>query len=337
MTMLSFASENALTIRRSPSYLSLIDKNSSFLQYMHDESKLKVHRDTVTHLSNEGVHLASGGIIKAQAVVYATGWQKSSTLFDAHTTAELGLPIQQSQEPLASAKLWSRLHEQADSRVKALLPELQNAPEFGLPPPTTTPYRLYRNVIPPNLADRGDRSIAFTGMLVTCQTIVFSELSALYAVAYLENLLPSPLPSLDAMNEDIALINAWTKARYGDRAVREPLNLTEQTFFHVLCRDLGIQSHRKKGSRVLFGIDRLAREWLTPYRPSDYRGMVDEFLNNRQKVNSHQAAISCPSEVSKFGKGPEVTVEEIHEKSSTSSCQEIAPICHKIAKGLSLK
>jgi dimethylaniline monooxygenase (N-oxide forming) len=315
----------------------LIDKKCSFLDYLHDESKLKVHKDTVTDLSRNGVHLATGYTIDAQAVVYATGWQKSSPLFDADTTVELGLPIQLSHEPPANAKLWSYLHDKADSRVKSILPELKNPPEFGLTAPTTTPYRLYRNVIPPAFAARGDRSIVFTGMLVTSQTIVYSELSALYAVAYMENILPSPLPSLDSMNEDIAFNNAWTKARYGYRGVREPLNLTEQTYFDVLCKDLGIQSRRKKGSRALFGIDRLAREWLTPYRPSDYRGMVAEFLNNRRKANSDQVPTSSVLEVSKLDKGPEVTVEEIHEKSSTSSFQEIAPICHRIARDLRLK
>jgi dimethylaniline monooxygenase (N-oxide forming) len=307
------------------------------LDYLHDGSKLKVHKDTVTHLSHNGVHLATGYTIDAQAVVYATGWQKSGPLFDANTTVELGLPIKLSHEPPANAKLWSYLHDKADSRVKDILPELKNPPNFGLTAPTTTPYRLYRNVIPPAFAARGDRSIAFTGMLVTSQTIVFSELSALYAVAYMENLLPSQLPSLGSMNEDIAFINAWTKARYGHRGVREPLNLTEQTYFDVLCKDLGIQWHRKKGSRALFGIDRLAREWLTPYRPSDYRGMVAEFLNNRRKANSGQNESSSPSEVSKLYKGPDVTVEEVHEKSSKSTCERMAPICHRIVCGLRLR
>lgn len=98
---------------------------------------------------------------------------------------------------------------------------------------------------------------------------VFSELSSLYAVAYLEDKLPTTLPSLEAMNTKIAFVNTWTKARYGNRGVREPLNLSEQTYFDALCRDLGIQSNRKSGSKAMFGLDHLAREWFVPYRPSD--------------------------------------------------------------------
>lgn len=84
-------------------------------------------------------------------------------------------------------------------------------------------------------------------MLVTSQTVIFSEPLALYAVAYMEDMVPSPPFLLDAMKRDIALANAWTKARYGHRGVREPQTLSEQTLSDVLCADLGIQPRGKRG------------------------------------------------------------------------------------------
>ena len=173
-----------------PNCISLMDKKSSFLEHLHDHTKLSVRRDIVTRLSNAGVHLAIGETINADAIVYATGWEKSSSFFDKETTIELGLPIEMSDEPALGAEAWAKLHQQAGMKVKATLPELQHPPNLNLLQATKTPYRLYRNIIPPKLAAKGDRSIALTGLLVTAQTVIFSEISSLYAVAYMEGLLP---------------------------------------------------------------------------------------------------------------------------------------------------
>ncbi len=48
------------------------DKKSNFLYYLHDETKLNVHKAIVTHLSSDGVHLANGDVLKADAVTYTT-------------------------------------------------------------------------------------------------------------------------------------------------------------------------------------------------------------------------------------------------------------------------
>lgn len=308
----------------NPNCLSLIDRKSAFLTYLHDETKVKVQKNTVTHLSAGGVHLADGQVLRADAVVYATGWEKASSFFDNEMARDLGMPIDFSSEPMKNRHMWQRLHEESERKVKSLLPELANPLEFDLPKPNKTPYRHYRNVIPPNFAARGDNSIAFTGMLVTSQTIAFSELSALYAVAYLEDLLPSPLPTLEAMNKEIALTNEWTAIRYGHRGVREPLNLTEQTFFDVLCRDLGVKSHRKKGSKSLLGLDRGFKEWFVPYRASDYHGLVDEFMRNRaERNNTSNVNLSESEELSLLKKNPSVEEKEL-------ATERLTPICHRI-------
>ena len=311
----------------NPNCISLIDSKSSFLDYLHDKTKVKVQRETVTHLSAAGVHLADGKVIKADAVAYATGWEKSSSFFDEGMTIDLGLPIELSKEPTSIAERWTALHGVADARVKSNLPELLDPPEFNLPKATKTPYRLYRNVIPPNFAARGDKSIAFTGMLVTSQTVSFAELSSLYAVAYMEDLIPSALPTLQQMDEEIALSNAWTKARYGYRGVKEPLNLSEQTFFDVLCQDLGIKSHRKRGRRRYLGLDRWAREWLTPYRASDYQGLVQEFLRNGKdgsaNWDSDRDSVIASSDMSGVEKRPVVKETELEKP-------PIQPICHRM-------
>ena len=322
----------------NPNCISLIDSKSSFLDYLHDESKLRVRKATVTHLSSAGVHFADGQVLRADAIAYATGWEKSSSFFYMETTLDLGLPVKLSEEPTATTVAWSRLHTAAEKKVKSTLPELTNPPEFNLPKPTKTPYRLYRNVIPANFAAHGDRSIAFTGMLITSQTVIFAELSSLYAVAYMENLIPSPLPSLEQMNEEIALSNAWTASRYGYRGVREPLNLSEQTYFDILCRDLGITSHRKRGSRGFFRLDRWAKEWLEPYRASDYRGLVEEFVRNRGRATPSklkgEVTYSLDKSGTSIGSNKARTVVKEMEVEPAAT---IRPICYRMGSSFSSK
>ena len=88
------------------------------------------------------------------------------------------------------------------------------------------------------------------------------------------------LPSLDKMEQETALQNVWTRARYGNRGVLEPLNMCEQTFFDVLCRELGVRAERKRGLNGLFRVDCWVRENSEPYRARDYWGLVEEFLGN---------------------------------------------------------
>ena len=314
----------------NPNCLSLIDSKGAFLDYLHDDTKVKVQRKTVTHLSRDGVHLADGQVIKANAVVFATGWEKASSFFDDETALDLGIPVDMDKEPTESNLRWQKLYETSANKVKQLLPELANPPRFDLPEPTKTPYRHYRNVIPPNFAARGDTSIAFTGTLVTSQTVTFAELSSLYAVAYLEGMLPSALPSLEKMNEEVALANAWTVCRYGYRGVREPLNLTEQTFFDLLCRDLGIKSHRKRGSRMLLSLDRRLKEWLVPYRSSDYHGLVNEFLNNQSRCGLKIAELEEQKIKMAESKTSSLFKKDIVVCETEIPADRLSPLCHRM-------
>lgn len=304
----------------NPNCISIIDSNGPFIEYLHDENKLQVVRAGVTHLSSTGVHLTTGATIAADAVVYATGWEKSPAFFSSEDAIDLGLPGPLSQESVETAKEWKTLDSAAEVYVKATFPALTNPPDFNLPAPCKTPYRLYRNIIPPNFAARDDRSIAFTGMLVTSQTAFYSELSALYAIAYMEDLLPDPLPNAQDMKQDVATVNAWMKARYLNKGVEEPLNLSEQTLFDQMCRELGIKVHRKKGLRWAFGSDLWFWEWFAPYRARDYSGFVDELL---EAVASRRTPKASTADGKTIVKCEEVDIDNT-EKS------ESRPICYRM-------
>ena len=154
-----------------------------------------------------------------RAVIYATGWEKgASGLFNTEDAVKLGLPVKVADEPENSRKLWGELDSMATDHVRDRFPALfDTRPAFAerLPKPKTTPYRLFRQIIPIDLAAEGDTSIAFTGMLTTSQTTLYAELSALYAVAWLEGLLPEQIQGLgrEKMRWDVAVGNAFMEAR----------------------------------------------------------------------------------------------------------------------------
>ncbi|KAK3715954.1 hypothetical protein LTR37_006684 [Vermiconidia calcicola] len=98
-------------------------------------------------------------------------------------------------------------------------------------------------------------------MPITSESVVFSEISSLYAVAGMGDKRPSGLPFLQNVEEEIALANAWTKARRGHR---DPAEMQS-------CKDL-------------HGVDEWASESSIPYRASDHRELLDKI---RQTVKQN--------------------------------------------------
>ena len=113
-------------------------------------------------------------------------------------------------------------------------------------------------------------------MVANSQTAFCSEIMALWAVAWMENLMPRPLPTQAEMEHDVALVNAWIARRYFPRGLRDPEIIIEiQTFFDIIMADLGLTAERRR--RGIFGG---FKEWVMPYHPADYAGIVDEFMVN---------------------------------------------------------
>ena len=280
-------SENGQKIRpteqnffRLVPYLSLVLDKSPFLGWLHDPKKITVYRGTPTKLVQGGIQLDTGETLDADAVIYATGWQSSVDFFDDVEAAQLGVPVTSESQSATTEKTWARLERNADNEVTSLLPALANWP---MPNGDTesTQFRMYRQVLSPQLLAEGDHTIAFVSFVSSGQTALCAETLALWAVAHLEDIFPRPLPTQNQMMEEVAKVNAWMARRYGARGRKDPEIISEvQSFIDVLMTDLGLRVERKR--RGLFGA---LREWLIPYVPSDYNGIVSEFLNQiRPKV-----------------------------------------------------
>lgn len=247
---------------------------------------IDIHRASIASFNPNSVVLSNGTTLNCSAVVFATGWERTqSKLFPPSQLPTLGLPFPLSQQTPAYEKHWSTLDATADEKVCSIFPFLRNPPlELFHREITTTPFRLYRYIVPQALAATGDRSLAFLGCLSNFRNPTFAEISALWATAYLLDLLPRPVNEVlvdqAAMETQISEINAWELRRYRDKASRYPVGGLEiQDFMDVLMRDLGLEVERKRGrgGRGFWGLRAWAREWFRSYMGADYKGIVREF------------------------------------------------------------
>ena len=255
-------------------YASLLYTDNPFLNWLHDEDKLKVYRGRAVGLNREGLILNTKQVIRADAVVYATGWRPSVDFFEPDEARQLGIPIPLDGQDEAMKDMWKRYEADASKAVTDALAQLRHAPATE-DHSEMTRFRMYRQILSPKLLAREDRSISFVGFVANAQTAACGEILALWAVAWMEDLHPAPLPSETEMEKEVSMVNAWMSKRYGASGQREPDIVTEiQSFFDVLMGDLGLQAERKRAASSAFW-----REWLEPYEACDYKGVVKEFLS----------------------------------------------------------
>jgi len=271
--------------------VSCVHENSKFMDMVRERKLIHVHRASVSSFSKRCVHLPSG------AAVFATGWTTNQpTVFDPSLLPDLGLPFPIEQEESEIDKHWTELGRACESRLRTVFPMLAKPPPEILEydkqharDSATTPFRLFRNIVPPNLAARGERSMIVLGTLINTNVPTYAEVSSLWGIAYLENMRFSPAISpifsdQRAMEEDISLLNTWSMLRFRDNRPKYLDGSVEiQDFTDLLMKDLGLRAGRKKwaaerhGKRGVFGLRAWVKEWFSPYRWVDYRGLVEEY------------------------------------------------------------
>ncbi|PTB62781.1 hypothetical protein BBK36DRAFT_1128308 [Trichoderma citrinoviride] len=234
---------------------------------------ITVHRARITTAQDQTVHLSNGETIPCQALVFGTGWTPEDMLFEPAQGLSLGLRKPTALEDANSTQYWKKLHERADQDILSLLPILKDSPGPRTPDPLT-PYRLYRYMLPSSLAAANDRSLIFLGYLVSIQTHILSEVSALWAICWLENLVELGIPkSKEDIDYEIAKVNAYSLRK---NLSQEPsAGSGIQHFIDLLMKDMGLKAKRKGGLGV--------KDVFVPYRSQDYLGIVDDVLH-RSKV-----------------------------------------------------
>jgi dimethylaniline monooxygenase (N-oxide forming) len=269
---------------------AFLKKESPFFNFVKEGKQLHVHRAEATSLSDHELQLSNGDTFSIDALVFATGWHRaqSSKTFSFNDCISLGLPIPLASEPDKLATKWGRFDRDADEELKYLFPLIASPPQTDPPVAENTPYRMYRHIVSPELITNNDRTITFLSIAGTAHTVTYAEISALWAVAWMEGLYTPTMDQTDqvrredGLEKEVALVNAFLRHRYLSSAKRTPAFLTEaQTVFDTLVRDMGLEPDRRKGDGGLRG--RL-REYLTPYECSDYSGIVQELLAKHKKM-----------------------------------------------------
>ena len=270
-------------------------KDSFFFKELNEGKRLHVHRTEAPSLSSNSLLLSNGEALRVDALVFATGWRRvpASELFSLEDCVRLGLPVPLSSQPANLAAHWNRLDYEADREIQTRFPILGNPPLHNAPVVDTTVYHLYRLIVSPSLVANDDRSITFLSLAGSAHTVTYAELSALWAVAWMEGLLtprPTSLGSdadrekvVEELEKEVALVNAFLRHRYLSSPKRPPSFILEaQTLFDTLIRDLGLEVDRRRGKWRSWGA---LREYLTPYECSDYAGVVEEMIARGSKIS----------------------------------------------------
>ncbi|KAH7350696.1 hypothetical protein BKA65DRAFT_582690 [Rhexocercosporidium sp. MPI-PUGE-AT-0058] len=229
-------------------------------------------------INGNSFQLTNGTSVEADAVIFATGWQAETIPFFSNTLqAELGLP----------AAYWDKIDTAADKQIMDLYPIFATAPTSAVRERPNTQFRLLRTIIPPKLASKGDRSIVFLGHLSNTLHGFFAETSTLWAIAYLEGLLPDALlGTKEDMDKKVALENAFMLKRYPGRRNILWCVLEIRDWMDVMLKELGVRTNRgrvawkKRPDRGFgwWGWRAWFHEWFVAYEPVMYKEIVDEFL-----------------------------------------------------------
>jgi dimethylaniline monooxygenase (N-oxide forming) len=243
--------------------------NEKFIKNLHSGELIEVHRATIKTMSGSSITLSNGETIPADAIVFATGWNYESAPLDATDAIDLGLPTPLEHQDTETATYWEKLHIAADKDVLQTFPVLKNPPPFHEREVKHTPFRLYRHILPSSLAANQDRSLIFLGLVTNIQTSIYSEISALWGVSWMEGLLDVPLAK-DQMDYEITKVNAWCARRYLSRGrTRQIASAEIQDVVDMLMVDMGLKVKRKWNPIA---------DIFVPYRSQDYKGVVQEMV-----------------------------------------------------------
>ena len=288
-------------------YLMWYGSGSAILNYPTDiyayirSSKVSVIRKDIDCLQNSNeIKLADGKVIETDALICSTGWQHTPSIDfrPASIHADLGIPS--TQYTSAETEQWARLDTRADIETLQRLPLLRHGPSKPvrqkqnnsdspsaetLAPQQHTPWRLWRGIAPPSLAAN---NIVFLGIFTNPQSALRAEVSSLWAYAYLFGELSLPIKSISLPSKpitsmadrlyDTALFQRYGRWRtpYGHGAKHADATFEGLPYVDMLLCDLGLRRWRK-------GWGWLGEVFGGGYWQGDYRGLVEEWLEKRER------------------------------------------------------
>ena len=274
--------------------LSILNYPTDFYEYVRNGT-IKIHVNDIERLSPKTVHLSNGETLSADALICSTGWnhRPSIKFLPEGLDKQLGLPDH-------STSTDDHLADQADKEILQRFPKLATQPVINKrykaldgkesPESLDRSFQLYRFMVPPAFIN--DRSIAYTGMMLSIHTTSTAQAQALWLTAYFSGYLPrTETPSSNGsatfdrarVRWEAVLHSRFGKWRYpGGFGKRFPdIVFDAVPYIDMLLRDMGLRNRRKSG---------FWSEMFHPYGPQDYVGLVDEWkamVGHRQKYTTH--------------------------------------------------
>ena len=232
-------------------------------------NNVSIYCGDIQDITEDCVRLSTKEEVVSDVILCGTGWIPSLQFLSDEQRRRFGLPHHLLEETEEDKRHWEELEAIADVEVVATFPQLANPPAHYEKISTSTPYRLYRHIVPlmkpedPN----SDRSIVFVGHVGVGNYFPVVECQAMWATAYLDGKLN--LPSIEAQEEDVALFTTWCRRRYLSSG-HEGNNMTFELigYTDMLLADMGLSSHRKGWFKDLFA----------PCWASDFKGLKAEFI-----------------------------------------------------------
>lgn len=236
-------------------------------------------------------------------------WRPSIDFRPKEMHADLGLPS--TEYTKTQKEISFKLDGRADAEVFDRFPKLATAPkmdeeslveqEKGRIRQAFTPWRLWRGMAPPSLPTP---DVVFLGVVAQLQGAVRSEISSIWAYAYMNDKLGSvksisksakqlrleqtladengvavkQIGTVDDIMYDTALFQRWGKWRtpYGLGAGHPDVVLEGIACFDLLLQDLGLRSWRN-------GWGWAGEVFGGSYGQVDYKGLVGEWEESRHK------------------------------------------------------
>ncbi|KAF9890547.1 hypothetical protein FE257_005678 [Aspergillus nanangensis] len=264
-------------------------------------SNVHVHRSRIVAFSGDAskpiAHLQDGTRIPhLDLVVHATGWRPVVPIrFEPPELAQaLGLAsplvrtttIDGEKTPAETRDPWKSLDRDIERDMRHRYPShvFRTASSSSHRVRDTTPYRLFRRMVSPELVAEGDRSFVAVGVVLTSTIAVVAEVQALWAVAFMTGGLDQTHDEEDKAPQQSIATPLRLNRVTGDclqRAIAEDvvwgrvtgsgLDVDAIRYNDVLMRDLGLDPYRSGGG--------FWREFTAIYQPASYKGIVQEYIS----------------------------------------------------------
>ncbi|TGO18081.1 hypothetical protein BTUL_0012g00250 [Botrytis tulipae] len=223
---------------------------------------VQVYRNDVVSYKDNIITLDNGKQLIADELLLGTGWDPQQQGFSDKEAYYLGLPHFKSMESIKERSFWDQLYEEADRRVIAKFPLLENPPPHqNRASPDTSVQRLYKGIAP-----LADDTIAFLGGIDISNSFRAAETQAIWTTAYFDGNIK--LPPLEKRLEEVAYMGAFSKRRYPTHGQKGECFFFELVWYtDALLHEVGLRSHRKGWWA----------DFMEPCLASDLKGMKDEY------------------------------------------------------------